>query len=314
MTFKNFSRLTNCQLLNTPLISSFDKVEINPKKVQRGNLFISNKKEDIELALHLEAYAIVSEEDCEIIDQEIAWFKTTSIDDVLIRLLKFNLLEKDFRFILVNSIEFELIQKIADKKHLYFLNSDEKQNYKKIINADAKPIFFSKEKEFLEKIFPEYESILKAKTDTFYENKNGLFLSSFIYKGREYKDIKVPLLFLDNLASVVIFLEKNTILFDIKKCNFTSHFHPVFINKNLEIKNFGKSELVIICESDKNLIEKEILYLKKNASWAKTIHFENSDILKLKEIEFNFAIITTTHNQLIKKLEEIEQKEQTLLF
>ncbi len=314
MTFENFSRLTLAAALNTPSISSFNKVQIDPKKVSRGDLFISNSKEDIELALHLEAYGIVSEKDFEIIDKEIAWFKTTSIDDVLIRLLRFKLLEKDFRFILVDAVGLELIEKIADKKSLYFLNSSKKQNYKKIINADAKSLFFSENEEFLKQIFPEYENILKTKISVFHTIKSGLFLSSFVYKNEIYKDIKISPLFLNTLASIVIFLEKNTLTFDIRRCNFGSFFHPVFVNKNLEIKNFGKTESVIICESNKDLIEKEILYLKKNASWAKTIHFVNSDILKLKEIEFNFAIITITYDKLIKKLEEIEQKKQTLLF
>ncbi len=314
MTFENFSRLTLATALNTPSISSFNRVQIDPKKVNRGDLFISNSKEDIELALQLEAYAIVSEKDLEIIDKEIAWFKTTSIDDVLIRLLRFTLLEKDFRFILADSIQLELIQKIADKKQLYFLNSDEKQNYKKIINTEKTAIFFSKDEEFLKRIFPEYESILKAETSPFDMVKSGLFLSSFIYKNEIYKDIKISPLFLDNLASIVTFLEKNSFVFDIRRCNFGSFFHPVFVNKNLDIKSFGKSQSLIICESDKSLIEKEILYLKKNAPWAKTIYFEDSDILKLKEIEFNFAIIKITYDKLIQELEKIEQKEQTLLF
>lgn len=314
MTFENFSRLTLATALNTPSISSFNRVQIDPKKVSRGDLFISNSKEDIELALHLEAYAIVSEKDLEIIDKEIAWFKTTSIDDVLIRLLRFTLLEKDFRFILVDGVELELIQKVADKKQLYFLNNYEKQNYEKIINADAKAVFFSKNKEFLKQIFPEYESILKEKTSSFQIVKSGLFLSTFIYKDEMHKDMKISPLFLDHLASVVTFLEKNTLSFDIKRCNFSSFFHPVFVNKNLEIKSFGKSQSLIICESDKNLIEKEILYLKKNAPWAKTIYFEDSDILKLKEIEFNFAIIIITYDKLIQELEKVEQKEQILLF
>ena len=314
MTFENFSRLTLATVLNTPLISSFNKVEIDPKKVKRGDLFISNSKEDIQLALLNEAYAIVSEEVCEIIDDEVAWFKAPSLDDVLIRLLRFTLLEKKFRFVYLCDIKLELIKKIADKNELYFLSADEKQNYKKIINANEKSIFFSSNENFLKKIYPDYETLSSLGSSIFFEPKSTLFESQFTYKNLRYKNIKIPSIFLNHLELLVSFLEQNSISFEIEKCAYTSHFHPIFVNQKLQIKAFGKSDSVLICEADKELLNQELLYLKEHAPWAKTIYLEIDDIKKLKKIEFNFAIIITAYDKLIEKLHKIEKKGQTLLF
>ncbi len=313
MTFENFARLTGAKLLNDPFISSFEKVETNPKKIKRGDLFIGDDQEDILLALQLEAYAIVSTTTLDIVDEEIAWFRVSSLDDILIRLLKFSLLEKKFHFVYACSIEIELIKKIAHKKYLIFLGNDKKENYKKIINADIDSIFFSANKHFLEQIYPEYQCIPSVEK-LFKKDTKSLFLSSFTYREQNYKDIKITPLFLKYLESIVTFLEDNAITYEIEKCSFISHFYPIFINQKLQIKSFGKSEHVIICESDKIRVKETLTYLKTEAPWAKTVYIELSDLEKLKNIEFNFAIIVIDYNRLIDKLEKNEIKEQILLF
>ena len=311
MTFENFARLTGATLLNTPTISSFEDIQIDVKKVKRGDLFISNLKEDIELALHLEAYAIVSVDIFPIIDEEIAWMRVDSLDEVLIRLMKFTLLEKKFRFIYLTHVELELIEKIADREFLVFLTDNEKDNFKKIINAKEKSIFFSANELFLKQIYPNFETLTQIKSKLFKTIKNSLFLSSFIYNDTTYNNIKLPPLFQENLENVINFLRENHISFQIEKCTFTSHFHPIFIDHKLQIKPFGKSDRVIICERDKNLIKIELKYLRENAPWAKKI-IQVLDADELKSIEFNFAIINTTTNILQEKLEKIQKKEQAL--
>lgn len=309
MTFENFARLTGATLLNEPSISSFEKVETNPKKIKRGDLFIGDEKEDIELALHLEAYAIVSSLKLDIIDPEIAWFKATSLDEVLIKLLRFSLLEKKFRFIYLHPIEIELIKKIADKENLLFLNNDEKESYKKIINADKDSIFFSTKEEFLRQIYPEFETLETSKS-LFKIDKKSLFLTSFTHGEKSYKNIKISPLQLNYLENIVTFLDKSSITYEIQKCGFNSHLYPIFVNQNLQIKPFGKSERVLICTSDNRLLD----YLKTEATWAKTIVFEFDDLSKLKNIEFNFAIIFIKYDKLIEELEKNETIEQILLF
>jgi len=251
MTFENFSRLTGATLLNDPFISSFEKIETNPKKIKRGDLFIGDSIEDIELALHLEAYAIVSTKKLEIIDEEIAWFMTDALDEVLIKLLRFTLLERDFHFVHTHPVEIELIKKIADKEHLHFLTENEKDNYKKIINADEKSIFFSTNEIFLQKIYPDFQTLPSLEKPLFNSIKKTLFLSNFSYKDKIYKNIKISPLFLKYLENSVSFLESNKIDFEIEKTSFTLHFHPIFVNQNLELKPFGKTDHVLICESDK---------------------------------------------------------------
>ena len=313
MSFENFARLTGVLLLNKPFITSFENIETNPKKIKRGDLFIGDKKEDIELALENEAYAIVTTSSIDILDKEIAWFKTNSLDEVLIKLLRFSLVDKNFHFILVNHIEIEILKKISTKTDIVFLDDDEKESYKKIINADEKKIFFSTNKEFLIQIYPDFE-VLKDVNMLFQKRVKSLFLSNFTYLEKNYTNIKISPLFLEHLERIVSFLNANSIDYEIEKLSFSNHFHPIFVNKKLQLKAFGKSENVIICESQKSLIKKEIAYLQKEASWAKTIEVDLDELEKLKSIEFNFAIIICKYDKLIEILENNEKKEQVVLF
>lgn len=333
MTFENFSRLTSAKLINTPSISGFENIEINPKKIKRGDLFIGNNKADIELALHLEAYGVVTETPYTVLDEEIAWFQADSLEEVLIRLLRFRLLEHIFYFIYADDVTLQLLEKIADKKSLYILRDDEKENFKTIINAEKNSFIFSSDKNFLEKIYPNFE-ILKVEKNKRFENvAHTLFLTHFTYSEKKYKNIKIPLLFLTRLEQLVLFLEEKSISFEIEKLNFTSHLYPIFVDKSLGIKPFGKSDKVLICESDMTLVEEDINYLKNETPWAKhlllipenlrakidkdikIITYKNlEDFNQLKNIDFNFAIIVIDYKKLINKLEKKAKKEQTLFF
>ncbi len=314
MTFENFARLTGATLLNSPDISSFEKIETNVKKIKRGDLFVGDSKEDIALALDLEAYGIVSTTNYEITDEEIAWFKADSLDEVLIRLLRFKLTKIKFHFIYLHPIEIELIKSISTKENMVFLDTDEKKSYKKIINADAQSMIFSSDKEFLNQIYPDFKSLRPLKKPIFQRNNKSLFLSNFIYQGEIFTDIKISPLILNHLENVVTFLEQIHISYEIEKCTFSSHFHPIFVNQKLQIKPFGKSEKVLICESDKSKVKEALTYLKTEAPWAKTIHIESSDLERLKNCEFNFAIIVIEYDRLVEKLEKNITQEQTVLF
>jgi ferrochelatase len=314
MTFENFGRLTGARLLNEPAISSFEKIETNVKKIKRGDLFVGDSKEDIALALDLEAYGIVSTINHKIMDEEIAWFQTDSLDEVLIRLLRFKLMQMKFHFVYLEHIESELIQSIAHKENLVFLDMDEKERYKTIINADMQSIIFCSDKNFLDQIYPEYESLSSLTKPIFQRDTKSHFLSSFIYQNHVFTDIKISPLLLDHLENAVSFLEQNNITYELEKCTYGSHFHPIFVNQKLKIKPFGRSEKVLICESDKSKVEEVLTYLKTEAPWAKTIYIESSDLERLKSSEFNFAIIVIEYDKLIEKLEKNEKNENILLF
>ncbi len=315
MRFGNFQRLTKSKLLNSPSVYSFENIEIEPNRVKRGDLFISDNLDEIELAVEQGAYAIVSScKNLSIIDSEIAWFKTSSCSDVLIRLLRYNLTKRKLYFIYLNEVELELIQKIADKERLIFLVGDDKDSFKKIINAKEDSILFSSDIDFIESIYPNFKRVPILKENSLLKvTKKSLFLSSFIFRDELYRDIRVSPIFLKNLERVVNFLEDNSIDFDIKKATLNSHFYPIFVDSNLNIRPFGKSDRVLIYESSKNLIDIELNYLKSSAPWAKIIS-NISDSDKLKGIDFNFAIISITKDSLIEKLTKYQKREQLKLL
>ncbi len=302
MTFENFAKLTHATLLNSPTISNFENIQLKPKKIKRGDLFISDNKEDIELALSLEAYGIASQEMQEITDQEIAWFKIDSIDDVITRLLRYTLLEKNFSFVHATDQEMQIIKKIANKDILVFLPFNEKDSYRYIINADNNCIIISSNRNFLKKIDPEFEKLKDYNNKKIFITKQTLFSSSFLYEEKRYTNIKIPHIFISSLENILSFLKSKNINFDIEKCAYDTHFHPIFVDQKLNIKQFGKSAQVIICETDKNLIDKELGFISKHASWAKTVKVDTLD--ELKNIDFNFAIIAKNYQEIIKQLNQ----------
>lgn len=325
MRLENLIELTGGKLLNLPSITSVDQICLNSNKVKRGDLYICPEHKKLEEALKNGAYAVICEGDPKITDNEIAWIRVDSIDDTLIKLLRYKLIKSKFSFYSTNEIEYQIIKTIVKSKKIIFLDDNIEKNFKKIIKANLSTIFISKEKEVLTKIAPNFKELKESKNKLLKEKRSALFYSSFFYKKTFFKKIKIPSMFLGELEKVLHFLDKEELPYDLNNIRFSSIFDPVFINKNLQKRDFGHSEQVLIFEKNVKWLKKDIEYLTKKAKWSKNIAFlpkdflnkdiemkniifyENeNEILKLKDLDFNFALIFADKDKIFDILEKKE--------
>ena len=119
------------------------------------------------------------------------------------------------------------------------------------------------------------------------------------------------------MQAILNFLKSYHVVHDINKCDFTDHFKPVFIDQRVRISKFGSTASVLIFEKNYDLLDKELNYLIKNASWAKILIFlpyefkdkihtgvekiyykDDKEILKLETDNFNFALVFSQNNKL----------------
>ncbi len=335
MTFENFIKIVHGTFRHQPTIKAFEKVETDPNRIKNGDLFLGNSVNDVKKALKNGAYGIASERKLRVLDKEVAWIRVPSCENVLIKLLRLSLLNRDVIFYNFSTVEFDILKKVTTTKGIIiFLEHDYTKDFKKIINAKNSAIFISSNKDFTDKIYPSYQ--LFNPLNVHYQIKiikASLFLTSFLYKDKCYKDIKLPKIFISKLESVVNFLEQKQLQYDINKLDFIEHFKPIFVNKNLKPKNFGTSQSTIILEKEIDLIEEELNFLLKRAKWSKIILFlpkgykvkkiQYDKIIYYKELEeiqnltketFNFILILADYNELFEILNKINLERQLSLF
>lgn len=335
MTFENFIKIVHGSFQHQPTIKSFEKVETDPNRIKNGDLFLGNNVDDVKKAVQNGAYGIASERKLRVFDKEIAWIRVPSCEDVLIKLLRLSLLNRNVIFYNFSVVAFDILKKITTTKGaIIFLEHDYTKDFKKIINAKNSAIFISCQKDFMDKIYPSYQTFNPKKfTYPIKSRKSSLFLTSFLYQNRQYEDIKLPKIFLSKLEKVVNFLEENQLQYDIYKLDFIEHFKPIFVTKKLKPKHFGTSQSTIILEKDINLIEEELKFLLKEAAWSKIILFlpkeykvkniqyekiiyyrKLEEIQKLSSETFNFILILADYNKLFQILNQINMEKQSSLF
>ncbi len=320
MTFEQFARITDSTFYNTPTISSFERVESDLKKLQHGDLYITDNPSTIPEALIKGVYGILTPQPTTILDPEIAWFAHPNLHTVIQKLMRFWLKSYNTNAIYLEPVSYEILQTISCDERLLFLGDDYFNNYKKILqNVNDTTLIFSSNLSLLRHIHhepslrftPTAEPILLAKT---------LFTMRLIYQEFYYDSLHLSPLFLSQLKSVLTLVEKYQININLLSLKPLRHFHPIFVSNQLKLKHFGDSERVLICETEQNLLEEELLFLKKEAPWAKILQIGNlqsKEFDRLKEIkmeDFNFILINANYNELLEYLKTISQVRNPSLF
>ncbi len=311
MTFENLSKLTHATLLNDPFVSSFYDIVLEPARVKRGDLFVGNDPEAIREAVDRDAYAILSDRRVAILDDEIAWLRCDDIDRALLALLRYRVMQKDLDLCYCDEISIEILEQIAAKEQIRYLGSDLKANFQTLMHASPEQCIFSSDLALLEKIAPAYRQIENAPEMILRPLKSTLFHTTFYYRGKRFEQIRLPQIFLSRVENLLYFLERYEIRFDLHRIDYPTQFYPIFVSRNLTIKPFGTTPQAIIATDDK-YHESVLDYIANTAPWARTVCI--SDLDRLKEIEFNFAIIDTTPHALMQRLQTYQIKEQVSLF
>ena len=120
MRIDTIIELLDAELRNRGFISEIIGFADKLKKVKREFLFISNNENEIKEAIQNGAYAILSSENVEIIDNEIAWIRVENIEESLLKLLKYKLLDKTL--FVTDKITLSIIKSFNKDKKIVFLD------------------------------------------------------------------------------------------------------------------------------------------------------------------------------------------------
>ena len=286
MQISSILDIVDGELLNSPSISFIYSIKTNVKKVKEGDLFIAKNLEDIELAINHGAFAIIIEENFPIIDNEIAWIKVKEIEISIIKLIRYKLSVLNLEAYFCDVVAYQLLKLYSSSfsKRIKLIPNKLENLFKNIDELEEKNIIVSSNPEILNKIYPQNKSFNEITTTLEIENliEHSLFETSFSFKGVYFSKLKISSLYLAQFLRVYNFLDGNL---DFNKLKQFNNLKPLFIDRNLNLIEFGKSDRFIICQDIKSLYEYEILYLKIKYKYAQTLFISLSYIKYLPQEE-----------------------------
>lgn len=279
------------RLINSPSISFIYSVKTDPKKVKEGDLFVLKNKEDIPLALKNGAFAIVTDQEVEILDNEIAWINVKNINDAVIKLVRFLLSNKRLSAFYCNKVTFQLFEILKKNNvhtHITLVPKDLTQFFKYIDDLEENSTIICQDKVLLEDIYP-VNFDFNTKT---YDIKNliehSIFETTFSYKDRYFSKIKIPSLYLTEFLDVYSFLGFDA---NINKLKDFNNLKPIFVDKLINNTDFGKTDKFLLSQDDEFLIRKEMEYLNKKYKYAKVLYFSLRELND--NVNFDYILINS---------------------
>ncbi|MBL0686486.1 MAG: hypothetical protein JJV95_01940 [Sulfurospirillum sp.] len=287
-------RISGGVLLNSPSVDSINEIQISPIKINRGDLFIdmNRSNEDVKIAIENGAYCILTSLTSKIDDEEIAWIGVENLEMSVIKLARFYAVEKNFKFIPLLDVQYSLIKYLHLEERAKLLENSPFKALIQIIKSRHETLFFVIKNSFIQNIDPLIKQFpIKMKPVKIFEN--GIFNTSFIYKNKFIKDIRLSSFFVPYLCSLMAYLDDLKIEFKVINFINFQHFYPQFVTSNMQMSDFGTTRKVIIFESNLALYKEELKYLYKRIDKNLIANFtcEKDAINKLPYIKFRYALV-----------------------
>jgi len=274
------------ELLNSPSISFINNISSDAKKVKTSDMFIAKNIEDLKIAITNGAYAVIFEKDFEVIDNEVAFIKVKNLELALAKIVRYKLSILQIESYFCNDETFDMLKLYQNNhtKPIFLISKNIEKVFKFIDDIKDSDILISKNKKLLEDIYPNSKKFEKKIDQKNIKNliKHSLFELSFSYKDIYFSKLRLSKIYLNSFLNIYDFFKGNI---DISKLKLYSNFKAIFIDKNFEPIESGKSDSFIICQTNKNLISIEITYLKNEFKYAKTIFVSKYKISFLDEKE-----------------------------
>ena len=286
MQISSILDIVDGSLLNSPSISFIYSIKTNALKVKEGDLFIAKNINEIDLAIRNGAFAIIFDTNVPIIDNEIAWIKVKDIDISIIKLIRFKLAIKNIEAFYCNKIIYDLLKIYSTHflKNVRLVPNKLENTFRFIDEIEDNDILISCNKNILDNIYPknkDFDHINKLnEIDNLIEHS--LFETSFSYENVYFSRLKISSLYITDFLKVFNFFKQNL---DLTKLKSFYNFKPLFLDRNLNLVEFGKSDKFIICQNNEDLYENEISYMKKQYKYAKNIFITSSYVNYLSKDE-----------------------------
>ncbi|WP_263831779.1 hypothetical protein [Sulfurospirillum oryzae] len=264
MKIDNFVRIIDGKLITTPPIDAFASICLDASRILHGDLFIDTtaSRELIHQALLKGAYAIVTTLSFENEDEECAWIEVSSIEQTLIKLLRYTITQKSLTIVLLSPVQEALLEMIQTPRTIKRLRGDLLLMTKTLLNAKEEEHFSLSDSILGKKIAPASNPIDNALHVKPAIVSKGLFLSSFWYQERYFFDQKIPSIFVEELLCLLQFCDTHAIAYALESLSFCEHFYPQFITQALCKKEFGNSSKALIFEPLPSLLPSLLSYMQ----------------------------------------------------
>ena len=331
MKISSIVDIVDGELLNSPSISFINNISSDANKVKTSDMFIAKNIKDLKIALQNGAYAVIFEKDFEVIDNEIAFIKVKNLELALLKIVRYKLSTLKIKSYFCTDETFDMLKLYQNNhtKPIFLISKNIEKAFKFIDDIKDGDILISKNKKLLESIYPDSKEFEKKLDENSIKNliKHSLFELSFSYKDIYFSKLRLSKIYLNSFLNIYDFFKGNI---DISKLKLYSNFKAIFIDKDFQPIESGKSDSFIICQTNKNLIPIEITYLKNEFKYAKTIFvskykisfldekeqiiINNIEDLKniLKNLKFNCVYLIGFTNQESFEFLQNSQKLQTL--
>ena len=321
MKIEDLVNLTAGKMITEPNITAINSVTVYPSKVEQGDLFISNDRDEIARAVAKGAYGIIfSDATLEVVDDEIAWIKVDEIERASFKLIRYVLISREASFYLFTEHELSFMKMIVTQKsNLDILPNDWRKTFEKILNSESK-MFIGTNAMLMKMIKPDVailnkEASCEIITDTLF--KVTFKINSYIYQEKDITPFHV-----DILQRVVEYCDLHHFPYNLDRVKYTKHFMPVFIDGFLNQTNPSKSDKVAIFTDNLADIHKAREYVRYNGAWVKTLvltppktkvdgvdrpnWYYNSDeaLDVLKNAYFNYAFVYALDKTVLPKIRE----------
>ncbi|MCT7462815.1 peptidoglycan synthetase [Aliarcobacter cryaerophilus] len=286
MKISSIVDIVDGELLNSPSISFINNISSDANKVKTSDMFIAKNIEDLKIALQNGAYAVIFEKDFEVIDNEIAFIKVKNLELALLKIVRYKLSTLKIKSYFCTDETFDMLKLYQNNhtKPIFLISKNIEKAFKFIDDIKDGDILISKNKKLLESIYPDSKEFEKKLDENSLKNliKHSLFELSFSYKDIYFSKLRLSKIYLNSFLNIYDFFKGNI---DISKLKLYSNFKAIFIDKDFQPIESGKSDSFIICQTNKNLIPIEIAYLKNEFKYAKTIFVSKYKISFLDEKE-----------------------------
>ena len=264
MKIDNFVRIIDGRLITTPPIDAFATICLDVSRISHGDLFIDTtaSRDFIHQALAKGAYAIVTTLSFANEDDECAWIEVSSIEQILIKLLRYTITQKSLDITLLSPVQESLLEMIQTPKNIKRLRGDLYAFARTVLGAKEEERFCLSDNILAAQIAPVANTVATSLHVKPVIMSKGLFLSSFSHQERYYAEQKTPLCFVEELLCLLNFCDMYEIGYNLEHLGFCEHFYPQFITHALCKKEFGSSDKVLIFASLASLLPALLTYMK----------------------------------------------------
>ncbi|TLP35825.1 peptidoglycan synthetase [Arcobacter arenosus] len=289
------------RLLNHPSISFIYSIKTNPKKVKEGDLFIVKDDEDIPKAIENGAFAIIVDKEVSISDNEIAWIFVESMNDAIVKLVRYLLSNKRLNAFYCNNVSYDLFKillKTTVHTNIKIVPKELSKFFKLIDEIEENDTIISSDKNILDNIYP-VNFNFNTKD---YEIKNliehSIFETSFSFQERYFSKIKISSLYITEFLDVYSYLGFDA---DLNKLRKFHNLKPIFVDKLINHTDYGRSDKFLIAQNNDELILREVKYLEKKYNYAKVIYLTTNEIDDNRDIDYIFINSLCDLKEFLKK-------------